>query len=216
MRLVDLYGKVTAFPYAIQRIVLGMWVLMLVFVVYLILFPMSSRIVQKRRDLIGLDRQIQQVNTQILNLAGQPDLQKMEKMQLAAIREQIRLMKEQLQSARQDLVPASKMPALLEGLVRADPQVRLVSLKTLPTVVLDTGPTPVLEGDPIYQHAVEITVEGNFFDLVDYAQQIEQLPWQMYWSGLKLEVVKWPKEKMTITLDTLGLEKAWLSIPSHH
>ncbi|MDE3020467.1 MAG: hypothetical protein KGI54_01255 [Pseudomonadota bacterium] len=216
MRLVDLYGKVIAFPYAIQRIVLGMWVLMFVFVVYLILFPMSSRIVQKRRDLIGLDRQIQQVNTQILNLAGQPDLQKMEKMQLAAIREQIGLMKGQLQSARQDLVPASKMPALLEGLVRADPQVRLVSLKTLPTVVLDTGPTPVLEGDPIYQHAVEITVEGNFFDLVDYAQRIEQLPWQMYWSGLKLEVVKWPKEKMTITLDTLGLEKAWLSIPSHH
>ena len=214
MRIVDVYEKAIGLPPAIQRLILGGWVLLLIFIIYLVLAPLNSKLIRTRTDFINLDRRIRLINSQILTISSQPDLQAIEKKQLVDIRKQIGSMQAQLQAARQDLVPASKMPALLDSLVRADPGVRLVSLKTLPTVVLDTGPTPILAGDPIYQHAVSVIVEGNYFDLVDYAQRIEQLPWQMYWSGLKLDVIKWPKEKMTITLDTLGLEKAWLTIPS--
>ncbi|MDE3208942.1 MAG: type 4a pilus biogenesis protein PilO [Pseudomonadota bacterium] len=211
---VDFHEKMVLLPRRSQYFILLGWVLCLIFIIYLFVAPVSEHLVATRTQLIGLNRQIVLINSHLSALSEKPDMQAIEEKQLNDLKKRIQEMQTRLKAARQDLVSASRMPALLEGLVKSVPGVRLVGLKTIPTIVLDTGPTPVLAGDPIYQHAVKVTVEGNYFDLLDYAQRIEQLPWQMYWSNLKLDVKDWPNEKMTITLDTLGLEQAWLSIPS--
>jgi MSHA biogenesis protein MshJ len=65
----------------------------------------------------------------------------------------------------------------------------------------------------IFKHGVEITVEGNYRDLLRYLTELEKLPWRMYWSQVQLKVEEQPpRTLMTFTVFTLSLEKTWLSL----
>lgn len=65
----------------------------------------------------------------------------------------------------------------------------------------------------IFKHGVEITVEGNYRDLLRYLAELEKLPWRMYWSQVQLKVEEQPpRTLMTFTVFTLSLEKTWLSL----
>lgn len=78
------------------------------------------------------------------------------------------------------------------------------------------APQPAPAAEPrlqIYKHGVEITVEGNYRDMLRYLGDLEKLPWRMYWSEVKLKVEDQPpRTLMTFTVFTLSLEKAWLSL----
>jgi len=59
---------------------------------------------------------------------------------------------------------------------------------------------------------VELTLRGSYFDMLDYLAQIEALPWQMYLGKLKLDARDYKRPVLTLTLYTLSLDKAWLTI----
>jgi hypothetical protein len=69
----------------------------------------------------------------------------------------------------------------------------------------------VIEG-PIYKHGVEIVVSGSYGDLMAYLTELEQLPQKMLWNSVKLTVEEYPRARMTITVYTLSLDRAWLTV----
>lgn len=64
----------------------------------------------------------------------------------------------------------------------------------------------------VFRHGVEITVEGSYPDLLHYLAQMESSPWQMFWGKAELKTGAYPKATLTLTLYTLSLDKAWLTI----
>ncbi|HVK56528.1 MAG TPA: type II secretion system protein GspM [Burkholderiales bacterium] len=68
-----------------------------------------------------------------------------------------------------------------------------------------------IEG-PIYKHGVEIVVSGSYGDLMTYLSELERLPQKMLWNSVKLTVEEYPRTRMTITVYTLSLDKAWLTV----
>lgn len=67
-------------------------------------------------------------------------------------------------------------------------------------------------GSLLYRHGVEITVRGNYLDMIDYMAALESLPTQLFWGGAKLEVDDYPSARLTLTMYTLSLDPTWLKL----
>lgn len=146
-----------------------------------------------------------------------PDAPNRERLQ--QLKQQLAGMDKSLEGMQSGLVAHDKMAALLEDILRRNGQLQLVSLKTLPAasivdMVADTTTQVVADKQQalVYKHGVELTVQGNYSGLLNYLVELEKLPWQMFWSKAKLDAHEYPKVKLSLTLYTLSLDKAWLSI----
>ena len=64
----------------------------------------------------------------------------------------------------------------------------------------------------IYQHSVEVTLQGSYSDLHEYLVHLERSPLRMFWGQLNLDSVQHPRLKVTLTVHTLSLSKAWLVV----
>jgi MSHA biogenesis protein MshJ len=64
----------------------------------------------------------------------------------------------------------------------------------------------------IYQHEVEIVLEGNYLDMLSTMQELEALPEQVYWRSAKLSVLEYPKASLNMHVFTLSLDKKWLNL----
>ena len=179
---------------------------------------------------ISVDQtQIQSLHQQLNAYAQQgvvdPDAQN--KARLAELQTRVQELDNKLHGLQSTLVNPDKMPELLRGLLQKNGKLKLVELKTLPvTGMLDTKSTDtdgqaaasqpsghVVSNDfPMFRHGVEITIEGRYLDLVDYVAAVEQLPWHVLWSKAGLSTDNYPRDQLILTVYTLSLDKAWLSI----
>ena len=138
---------------------------------------------------------------------------------LAARRKDIAQIDTQLSSLQHSLVPPERMGAVLEDLVGQDRRVRIVRLHNLaatPLVEKDTDPSGPKAAAPgvgrhVFKHAVQVTVEGNYLDLLAYVARVEKQPWQVYWGRTTMSA-DYPKIQIELTLYTLSLDKAWLVV----
>lgn len=140
---------------------------------------------------------------------------------IASRRNEIAQIDAQLSGLQRSLVPPERMAAVLEDLVGQDRRVRIVRLHNIaatPLVEKDTadaavGAKPAANGvgRHVFKHAVQVTVEGNYLDLLAYVARLEKQPWQVYW-GRTAMVADYPKVQIELTLYTLSLDKAWLVV----
>lgn len=73
--------------------------------------------------------------------------------------------------------------------------------------------TPAVDGAPLYRHGVEITVEGSYGDLMAWLFSLENLPGpRLLWGGVKLNVDQHPTVRLSLTVYTLSLDRAWLEL----
>ena len=69
------------------------------------------------------------------------------------------------------------------------------------------SPAPLL-----YRHGVEITVRGNYLDMVDYLQALQSLPQRLFWGRAELQVETYPDARLTLTLYTMSLDQKWMTL----
>ena len=157
-------------------------------------------------------------------------------------REQIEIAKRQLReldntmrAAGKGLVPASEMASLLERLLDRNRGLKVVALRTLPGVPLQERLRPANDASTpagaeaagvsnspagaapsgetgVTKYGVELVLQGSYADFSAYLEQIERMPVQMFWSKAVLDAETYPRLTLTLTLFTLGLEAAWLSV----
>ena len=117
----------------------------------------------------------------------------------------------------------------LKEMLTHQPRLQLVALKTLPVTPLvekkekaektdaanaaapAPASTPPAESN-VFKHGVEITLQGSYADLYEYLTRVEKLQWRMFWSRASLNAEDSPRLKLTVTIYTLSLDKAWLVV----
>lgn len=138
---------------------------------------------------------------------------------IAALRAQVEQRDKEVREVHRGLVAPNRMAAALEDMLSGSRNVRLVALRTLPVSALVE--TPASEHSPeiltdhgrqVYKHGVEITVQGNYLDLLDYLSRLERLPWQMFWAQTRMDASDYPRVRLTVRLYTLSLDRAWLVV----
>ena len=122
------------------------------------------------------------------------------------------------------LMAPERMRDVLQRILAGRPRLELIQLKTLPqSTVGISGDSakaaspakPGSEKDPanaIYKHGIQLTVRGNYLDLLAYLKEIESLPVRIYWDKLDLSVVEYPSAKLQVTLYTVSLDKTWMQV----
>lgn len=176
----------------------------------------EKRLGQSRQELAQIDAQIGLITTE----ARDPDAPL--RARLETLRGEIGEADVRLKALEKALVPPQQIPALLQEMLHRRGGLRLVGLKSL-------TPAPFTEGAPgdkpgkgkddgataevaIYRHGVEVVVEGGYGDLMAYLDELEKTPRRLYWGSVSLRVEAHPRSRMTVTVHTLSLERAWLRV----
>lgn len=196
----------------------------------ILLEPQLSRQKIFLREVKQKEGQIAVIQVQIQSLVISRDTDPDEPLRprIAELRQKLAAMNAALQERQKNLVPPGEMAALLEDILGKNQRLHLVSLKTLPAMSLAeereskarVGAAAEIAGERgkpskqgwIYKHGVEITVQGGYLDLLQYLVSLESLPRQMFWGEASLKAGEYPVATLTLTLYTLSLDKAWLSV----
>lgn len=115
------------------------------------------------------------------------------------------------------LIKPEQIPQLLRSLLARRGSLSLVSLQS-------QSPTPLVppkdkKGEPaqattagggIYKHGIEITVSGNYLDLLAYVADLEHAPQKLLWGKMALTATEYPRCELTLTLYTLSRDSRWL------
>ena len=187
---------------------------------------LRSQISQQQNNLAGMDGEIA---ARVQAFQVDPDAPAREKLQ--AIRQETAALGDSLLAMEHGLVPPERMAPLVDTILRANARLKLVSMRTLPVESMSSlgaqaagtlappaaessaatsgqAPAPVL----LYRHGVEVTVRGNYLDMVDYMSALEAMPTRLFWGRAQLDVEAYPAARLTLTLYTLSLDRKWMKL----
>lgn len=211
-----------------ERVLLFIGVIVCTILLYqtLALDPLLLR--QKRvTGQLGETRQnIKTAEIQVRKLETLTDPDAVKRSYADALRKQLAEIDRNMQGVQKGLVPPERMAKLLEQMLDRNRGVQLVSLRTLPVQRFEhpaagpaarppeKGAKPALKEPErsIYQHSFEIALQGSYADLHDYLARLERLPTQMFWGRISLDTENYPRLKVTLTVHTLSLNRAWLIV----
>ena len=81
-----------------------------------------------------------------------------------------------------DLIPAYKMSDVLEKVLSQTKKLRMINFQSKkPIAMLDLQVAD--SGLNLYQHGLLLTFEGKYFDILNFLQNVENLPWRLYWNA---------------------------------
>ena len=175
---------------------------------------LRGQISQQQQQMSALQTQIAAVLQENSPNSNAPQRNQIKKIQL-----EIDEGKVYLNSNREKLVQPGKMADHLRQLLSKNNRLQLVALQTLPVTQLIEQPkdaqTAVAASEidkQVFKHGVQLTLRGNYMDLLQYLSALENLPQQMFWAKAQMTVVKYPASELTLVLYTLSLDKTWLQI----
>jgi len=120
----------------------------------------------------------------------------------------------QLEAQTNNLVPANKMAGVLESVLAGSKGVKLIELQSI-------APIPILleqaeEGEEskagLYRHGVTLIFEGKYFDIQQYLEKLESLPWKFYWKKFDYIVGDYPTASVELEIYTLSTNKAFIGV----
>jgi MSHA biogenesis protein MshJ len=192
----------------------------------------EPEVVKHKRTTMAMlqkDSEMKAFEAQLMKLvgAGGQGAQRTERERMAAMRADLARLEARITAEERRFTAPSQMRAVVEGLLARNRGVALVEMKTLAaeTVVPDAKGAAAPAAKPaaaaakpaarerlIYRHGVELRVTGSYLDLLGYARELEKLPTPLYWGTLELDAAAYPKVSMKLTVYTLSLDPAWLSV----
>jgi MSHA biogenesis protein MshJ len=125
-------------------------------------------------------------------------------------------------------VSSQRMIQVLNDVLDRQGRLELVSIRNLPVVSLvppaqaaasggaSVPATPVAGpdtlGQPPYVHAIEMVIDGQYADILEYLEALEALPYKFRWSTLDLSTTGYPLNRVRIELSTLSFDSTWLGV----
>lgn len=110
---------------------------------------------------------------------------------------------------RAQLMPARASVHWIDALLDMPSSLELVQFDTqraVPMVVPDQS----AEQNNLWQHPVQLVVDGQYHDLRDYVESIEALQYPFYWDQLRYEVGQFPAARLTIRVYALSTQEELL------
>jgi len=140
---------------------------------------------------------------------GKIDPNTVNKHKLAEINQQLTTLKQQLDIGSKRFVSAQSMAQVLQQMLQKNKRLTLVNLESLPVTDLSTLGQ---QKSWIFRHGLAITIQGNFFDTLNYLQSLESLTWRFNWANINYQVKDFPIAETKFQIYTLSFEENWLGL----
>lgn len=190
------------------------FVLTVVFVLYLgiwvVLLPNwqnyqteKSKLTQQQSRVGLLQQQLQAID---IRLSGDPQAPLRQK--LSDLQARLSELNQRLQ-AETNYVSATDNRELLKALLGNAGALEVQSAQALPAERV-YGDGEATAG-AIYKHRLQLVFSGNYNEIVNYFQRLEQLPWSFYWQRMDYEVQEHPTADVLLEIYTLSLERDYVA-----
>lgn len=236
-RLIHLAARIDALSLRERVLVFAAAAAVLSFIGYhLVLAPIYQQqdrlleeILQARNNAMGIDTEIA---AKVAAYQVDPDAPA--RARLETVKQESARIGDALLAMQNGLVPPERVAPLVDAILRANGRLQLLSLRTLPVETISgraastpaapaaaaaaaapASEAPADAGKPaevLYRHGVEVTVRGNYLDMVDYMSALEAMPTRLFWGKAQLDVEEYPASRLTLTLYTLSLDRNWMKL----
>lgn len=160
------------------------------------------------------------------SMSQDPDAAK--KRQLNGFKVQLEKLEVSLSELSVGLVPAEKLPVLLESVLARSEGLELSEVQTLPITELSLRSAVVQVDDNriedsvlaaemdadtteksagVFKHSVRVTLKGGYFDVLKYFQALESLPWRLFWERMDYSVEQYPQAEVEFEVYTLSTQQ---------
>lgn len=136
-----------------------------------------------------------------------------------ALREELDRLLAQADRAGQELIDSTnawvspgRMVGVLQQILRERGGVRMVAVETLPPLRWGEDDEAPVPGEQVFEHAVEVTLEADYFSLLAYLESLESLPAQFLWDVLDYRVTGYPEASVRLRLKTLSASPEVLEV----
>ncbi|TYK67138.1 hypothetical protein [Colwellia echini] len=124
-----------------------------------------------------------------------------------------------------ELISPTEMREALLKLLKLEPGVSLSSFEligakplleiaaaTANSQEVNTMPSSEQLGLNLYKHGIKLKLSGEYFQLRNYLQQLEQLKWKFFWQDFQLQVTEYPLNEVEVIIYSLGLNKEFIGV----
>lgn len=170
--------------------------------------PTLKEIQRNRKEIQTTRQQIESVNQNLEVQALQASSGAIGyREQYTLVQSRLDELKEQLGNYTAELIGPGEMARVLQGILREQDNLRLIQIRNLPPEQLaaEDGANTIF-----YKHGLELEFEGGYFAALEYLEQIESLPWRIYWQVLELEVLEYPRNRIRLEVSTLSPYEEWI------
>jgi MSHA biogenesis protein MshJ len=182
-----------------------------------VLTPLSEHNRQQERVLRDKLDQIEKLEQQIQQTLAatriDPDAEYQRR--LDVLREQLAQRAPTLANASRALVPPTEMVRLVENMLARNRNLQVIRVENLPAEPLDAptnqeSSTPAPPISRIFRHGMHVEVRGRYPEIVAYLNELEALPWKMFWGPLAINAEDFPYSRMSVVIYTLSMRPGWL------
>jgi MSHA biogenesis protein MshJ len=132
--------------------------------------------------------------------------------QAGELQTQLVTLDSQLKTTARGFVSADRMIEVLHDVLDRQGRLELVSIRNLPVTTLVAAEEAGAAPQPPYVHSIELVVDGQYGDILDYLSRLEALPWKFRWTSLDLSTAGYPRNRVRIELATLSLDSTWMGV----
>lgn len=127
---------------------------------------------------------------------------------MAELEQQIDAINQRLSDYAAELIDPAEMARVLEDVLAEQSKLKLIRVRNLDAEpVAGTGEA---QATTLYRHGLEIELEGGYLAVMDYLNEIEALPWRLYWQLMEFTVEDFPRNRVRIRVSTLSLNEEWI------
>lgn len=113
-----------------------------------------------------------------------------------------------LKTPADNTTPAAKISAAIEGVASGQAASNSAAANNPSTAAAANNPSSA----QVYRHEVEIVLQGTYLELLAVLQEMEKLPWQLYWAKASLRTDEHPQSTLSLRVFTLSLDQTWLDL----
>lgn len=191
----------------------------IVFFAELFILPLNQKSESVDKSLISFENQNKQLKAQLLILKNKkknevsPKQKQQQKLKL--IEEQITNLNLRLKENMRGLIEPKEMAKILESVLNKSVGLKLQSIESLDSKPV--GPFNTDNGDKsenfgIYHHGMSMKLTGSYLATLKYLEALDKLPSDFYWDVLELNIDKYPRASIDITVHTLSFHKDWIGV----
>ncbi|MCJ8311347.1 MAG: hypothetical protein HRU38_00075 [Saccharospirillaceae bacterium] len=141
------------------------------------------------------------------DLAHQPEKILLEN-DIIEIERKIIEVNEEIELITRLLIDPKTMTQLLDNIIRKQSQLTLISLKSIDHIKQ--------EELGLYQHQIEIKLEGDYIVIARYLHDLEAMPFKVYWKNIEYKSLnvqgQAPNASVVLTIYTLSRQGGWLGV----
>ncbi len=195
--------------------------LIMLFIVYfswknIVLDNLYSSKQQASGTLYRLQKQIFNLQGQISEVSNSLNLDPITRLQekIDVVQQENAELQNKLAHMTEGLISPKEMTSLLKTILDKHKNLMVINVENIKaTPVFGTSENDAekaakeaLKRFQVYKHGIELVVVGTFFQLRDFLEEAEKLPWKVLWEELEYSVNKYPNATIRIVIKTLSLE----------